>query len=226
MKLEEVRNFRDDENNGKLRHSKLYKKKSVEDRDNVYLVNTKIRELVDDVSIFVKYFAKRGGDLVQLEGKGTLDKPYNINCEYGEGRLYKLNNVFTDLPKWVKKFECFGNCTGMAYVLGKKNCKGKVVGGIYDLGKPVMHAVIEMEIDGAECIADFNFNMIIEKELYIKLFNFEIMAETEFKKVVENERFLRHCKFNSIFTAFAFDDLIDYLQDQDRQEISPLENID
>lgn len=225
MTLEEVRDLRDLENHNQLRHSSLAQNLTIEEKDKIYLINTRIRELVDNVSLFVKYFAKQGGELVQVSGSGTREDPYLIDCEYGQGRLYKLNKIFKNLPKWVKKFECFGNCVGMAYVLGQ-NHQGKVIAGIYDLGKPVMHAVIEINVNGMTCIADFNFNMVIEKDLYIKLFNFEIMAETEFNKIVQNSQHLRHCQLNTVFTAFAFDDLIDYLQDDARREISPLENID
>ena len=226
MKLEEVRDLRENENNNKLRHSKLLEEKSVEERDEIYYINTKVRGMVDKLPLLVKYFAKKGEELVQISGEGTRESPYIIDCEYGHGKLYKLDEIFKKLPRWVKKFECFGNCVGMAYVMGKEDYVGKVIGGIYDLGKPVMHAVIEIDIDGIECIADFNFNMVIEKELYVKLFNFEIMEETDFKKIVENEKFLRHCKYNTLFTVFAFDDLIDYIQDETRQELSPIENVD
>ncbi len=226
MTLEEVRKLRDQENNNQLRHSSLFENLTVDENDNLYFINTKIRELVDTVSLFVKYFAKKGGELVQVSGKGSKEDPYLIDCEYGQGRLYKLNKIFKNLPKWVKKFECFGNCVGMAYVMGKEDYIGKVIGGIYDTGKPVMHAVLEIEVDGVICIADFNFNMIIEKDLYIKLFNFEVLAETEFQKIVEASDDLRHLQLTTMYTVFAFNDLIDYLHNEERQSTTPIENID
>ena len=226
MRLEEVRELRDQENHNQLRHSSIAESLSTEEKEKIYIVNTRVRELVDQISIFVKYFAKQGRELVDVSGKGTKEYPYIIDCEYGYGRLYKLDKIFKNLPKWVKKFECFGNCVGMAYAMGSEDYVGKVIGGIYDLGKPVMHAVIEIDIDGVACIADFNFNMVIEKDLYVKLFNFEIVAETDFRKVVESYQYLRHCDLNTVYTVFAFDDLVDYLQDETRQQISPIENID
>ena len=64
----------------------------------------------------------------------------------------------------------------------------------------------------------------MEEELYMKLFNFEVLSTLSSKKLIKgypiirkHQKFLSDNGFSTIYATFAFEDLIDYLQDKDRR---------
>lgn len=95
--------------------------------------------------------------------------------------------------------------------------------------KPFLHSVILVE----NKVIDFNYNIVISKDLYFKLVKFECLAEVDAQKardtfdfVVSKRDLLNKSKVQTLTMNFAFDDVLDYLQNEERQIEKPDIGID
>lgn len=233
MTLEEAWQLRNDENCYRLRHSKYMENMTDREIQETYLFARDFIKLVNGGEYGTSLLSKITVKCINLDGlhsivgKGTTDCPYLVETDYGNGEVIQIKYLFKGkLPRWVEPHKCFSNSIGMACILGRSH-PGKVVSGIYDIGAPILHSVIEVYGDADKpYICDFNIGVMMEKELYINIMKFEILSEVEFEKIIENQKIWAHLPMNSYFAAFAFDDLIDYALDKDRQLNNPLDNID
>ncbi|MBR2969775.1 MAG: hypothetical protein IKC49_01835 [Clostridia bacterium] len=232
MTLEEIRSLREQENFQNLRHSapaSLLSEDELDDQckfmENFYLL-LKERKL-NTYKMIKLLIVKKMKGLNSISGDGTIYSPYVVDSIYGSGMAIRINDMFKDtLPTWVEKNFCFSNSLGMAYYLGCQGRCGKILSGIYDLGQPVLHSVIEIPYKDKSFVLDFNFNMMIERDFYFKLFNFEKLNETDFSYVVESIDVLSKMPYNVMFATFTFDDFISYINDEDRQQNNPLIDIE
>lgn len=90
--------------------------------------------------------------------------------------------------------------------------------------KPFLHSVIL--VNGK--IIDFNYNMVIDKDLYFKLVKFESLAELDAQKardtfdfIIWRRDMLNKSKVQTLTMNFAFDNVLDYLQNEERQIEKP-----
>jgi len=163
-----------------------------------------------------------------FKGLGTGKKPYKIDGELGKGKIVNAHEFFIKkkYPKFIKKYYCFGNCFSMARVLTEIEIDAKVISGIVYAGPhSILHSVLEID---NRWIIDFNDDMAMSKDLFYKLYYFETLAVLDGKQIHKDKEFVdqntKSLKGMSImYVNFAYDDVIDYLKNKERQQDLNLE---
>lgn len=133
---------------------------------------------------------------------------YNIKTKYGEGIFFDAHRLFVDgnYPQWITPKYCFSN--SFFYVM-RTGLDAKVESGIAYDKQPFLHSVVLI----GDYIVDFNYDLVMEKNLYCALTHFEILEELESEKIVGAKRFcLEHkelfSKVEDCVMNFAFDEVI------------------
>ena len=182
-------------------------------------------------SMLLKTALKNARGVEDFYGAGTKDWPFHIKTKWGSGCFYDAHEVFkgAKYPNYIEKLYCFSNCYFMAKEIGEtNNLSCKVLGGIaYIKDYPILHAVVETE-DGY--IIDFNYDIVMEKELYFSLFAFEPLSELTSQEIFVKDRLLNkyrnHIKnYGHGYRVFALDDLIEYAEQRDNNEVESREPI-
>ena len=137
---------------------------------------------------------------------------YEIKTKLGDGIFFNTLRLFEDgkYPVWIKPGFCYSNT--YAHIMTEE-LKAKILSGIVYLGagKPFLHSVI---LHNDDTIIDFNYNLVMSKELYFSLFNMEVLAELESEKIISSKEFcLKNpeifSKFKSYDINFAFDEVME-----------------
>ena len=129
---------------------------------------------------------------------------YTIETKFGNGIFFDARKLFIgkEYPKWIKYNFCYANARNYLLTSG---LDGKILSGIAFVGKPYLHSVVLVEDD----IIDFNYDLVMSKDLYFALTHFEVLSEIDGKDLVENKKILRGLKGikDDVF-SLAFDDII------------------
>ena len=151
-----------------------------------------------------------------LTGKGTLQNPYHIQTNFGEGKFFNFYEYFKKgkIPSVFRKYDCHTNCFEFA-VRSNKNCK--ILSGICFRNFSFLHSVLLID----DYILDFNYDLVMSKDLYVNLFNFEILNVVEsedIKKYVHmfygGSHFFKENKITYGDVNYCFYELIDILNDE------------
>ena len=223
MTINEITKLRDLEQNGLLRKPKHAE--NINNNEKLRLTNEIVKCLARSRKrsflLVFKLLARFLNCVNKLKGQGNLKCPYEIETDYGSGIFFNAHECFKSLqyPKEIEKNRCFNNCYNVVLKQYIPNCT--VLSGIAYSGKsPFLHSVISYK----NYIIDFNLDLCMDEDLYIKLFNFEILSELSSEKVrkyssviKKNQKFLSDKGFSTMYVTFAFEDLIDYLQDNARK---------
>ena len=70
-------------------------------------------------------------------------------------------------------------------VLAKHDTHSTVLTGIGYFKGAFLHSVLLTEHDGNPQIFDFNYDLIMDKDLYLKLFSFEVLSEISGQKLLD-----------------------------------------
>lgn len=163
-----------------------------------------------------------------FKGLGTIKHPYRIETDFGSGSFYDARKGFNKkrYPDFVAQNFCYSNCLQFALTT-KIDCK--ILSGIGYMNKPFLHSVILI----GDKIIDFNYHVVMDKDLYFALTKFECLAELEAKRVrkdfdfVLSKRYiLSKSNLKTTTINFAYDDVINYLNNEDRQLEQPNLGID
>lgn len=219
MKLEEIRKLIKDEDAGKLRKPAIKLNKNRNERIS----------RCDALTIIVKYIIENSDRDVFINtsfGKLTMKKAgiLDVYCEDPNYRIYKASTVFGDgkffdsralfenwkYPQWIIPGFCYSN--SYAHILTKE-LKAKIISGIVCMGrsKPFLHSVI---LTDEGMVIDFNYSLVMDKELYFNLFNFEVLAELDSEKIIKNKEFCLSnpeifSDYKSYEINFAFDEVME-----------------
>ena len=230
MTIRELTNLRKEELSGKLRMPKTVF--SVNDTKKLREINKAVEFLSradrGSLLLLLKMVIKGFDGVKDLKGVGVENCPYEISTDFGSGAFYGAHECFDGgvYPKDIVGFQCFNNCY-IAITKGYiKDCQ--ILSGIAYRGgeKSFLHSVIKLE----DKILDFNYNMCMDMDLYVKLFNFEVLSELDsttlmksYPVIRKHQRYLREKGFSTAYAVFAFEDLIDYLQNKNRRENEEVE---
>ena len=218
MSIEEINNLIKDENNGNLRKPELLENKTKQEilkaREILSIIVGNIIENPNRdrflSSLIGRRFMENAG-IEQLVDINPSVRMYSVKTKFGDGLFFDAHRLYRDgkYPSYIKSGFCYSNA--YAFVLNN-NVKSKVVSGIAYLDKPFLHSVV---LTAGGQVIDFNYNLVMNADLYFKLFNFEILAEVESKKIKETYHFLEnnldvYDKYNiqSYTLNFAFDDVL------------------
>lgn len=189
-------------------------------------------ELLEDKYLFTHWIAnflngksdfdyesllKKNGD---LSGKGTIEDPYFINTNFGCGNFLHFSTFLgedDDFSCFKKRF-CFQNVFEFAK---SKDQKSEILSGIAFRDFPFLHSVVLVD----DYVLDFNYDLAMGKDLYFKMFNFEVLTKVDSDYVKENAYLInKDSKFliaNRIAygdVAFCFEELVEILKQEKRCE--------
>ncbi len=108
-----------------------------------------------------------------------------------------LENIPEKVMKDLETYNRYRKCHLNSVITSPFLANSKILTGIIKLeSKCILHSVLEIkELDSRKIkIIDWTRNLIIEKELYLKIFEFHILEEIEFKNILED--FALFSKYN------------------------------
>ena len=229
MKLKDIRKLIKDEDDGCLRKPKHLHSK-FEGRYNSgreiltiitkYIITNSNRQIFTN-STYGHVAMKRAGinNFICVDSKYNM---YRIETKFGEGTFFDARKLFEKgkYPAWVKPDFCYSNA--YAHVMTEE-LKATVISGIgyVGSGKPFLHSAI-LTADGM--IIDFNYNLVMSKELYYNLFNFEVLAWLDSDKIIKNKTFcLKNPEIFSGYKSYEINFAFDEVMEKVKQEYAEAE---
>lgn len=176
-----------------------------------------------------KHMLKSNEFVQELKGRGTVKKPYHLKTIFGEGEFLDMHNTYENgkIPTFIKKFYCFGNCLEYSMALAQHDIHSTVLTGIGYFKDAFLHSVLLAEHDGNPQIFDFNYDLVMDKDLYLKLFSFEVLSEISGQKLLDVADLVKAGpKVKDYQLLLAFDDCIKFkkeaLAQQEQQKDATL----
>ncbi len=179
--------------------------------------------------LLVKMLIKGFKGVNSLKGVGVKNCPYEIETDFGSGSFYSAHECFAGevFPKDIVQNQCFHNCY-LSVIKGYfKDCQ--ILSGIAyrgGEGKPFLHSVLKV----GNKILDFNYDICMDEELYISLFNFEILSLLDSETILADypiiskfHKLLNSKGLKTMHAVFAWDDLIDFIYDRNRRKNEKIE---
>ena len=123
---------------------------------------------------------------------------------------------------YFQKRYCFQNVYEFA---ARNENKSEILSGIAFRDYPFLHSVILV----GDYILDFNYDLAMGKDLYFKMFNFEVLSRVDSDYVKENSyliskdsKFLTSNRIAYGDVAFCFEELVEILKQEKRCEVIAL----
>lgn len=230
MTIEEINALAISEKNGELRKPKNAENVCTEDLTSQEQLLLRVRWFLNEEKengfvgcLFRRLVMKKQKGVKSFKGLGTRKNPYKIKTDFGNGTFYDARKGFekNKYPEWIEQNYCYSNCYQFV-LLTKVDCK--VLSGIGYMDKSFLHSVLLV----GDKIIDFNYHIVMSKDLYFKLTKFECLAEIDAKKIRDNiELFmskrdvLTSSNLQCVTMNYAYDDVVDYLNSKERQEKQP-----
>lgn len=212
---------------GLLRLPKFFQDMPKQDMQDLTLLRHKLFQLMEfystpkicsKSSIFFKSALRRYNGVEKFFGRGTKDFPYELKTKWGSGKFFNARLLFnnSEFPNYIEKKYCFSNCYFYAKNIGETNDKScKVLSGIAYINKiAILHSVVEFENGW---IMDFNYDLVMQKDLYFALFGFEVLSELTSQEIFVKDRlFNRYSQYIKSYghgyRVFASDALLEYAE--------------
>ena len=220
MKIEDFRKLCDAQERKELRKPEVLNTLTEQDINNkLGLSNViakfleKFGEIDDDESrIFEKVLRRK----FNVKGSGEKNDPFCIKSYLGAGSFLHFNCFFAlnKAPNYFVKRMCHQN----AYEFAKKSpLKCEIISGICYRKFPFLHSVILVD----DYILDFNYDLAMSKDLYLNLFNFEILSivksddiKVNLKMFNKQSKFLAENEITYGDVVFCYDELITILTNE------------
>lgn len=151
-----------------------------------------------------------------LTGNGTFQKPYHIQTNFGEGEFFNFYRYFKNgrIPSFFRKQECHYNCYEFAL---RQKRKSSILSGICCRNNPFLHSVLLID----DYILDFNLDLVMSKDLYINLFNFEILNTVDSEdikmdayKFYSGSKFFKENKITYGDVNFCYYEILDIINEE------------
>ena len=229
MTIEEVEQLRYQEINDGLRFPKL--KTENRDINKLFSIQAEIYYIINKNNFLSKLINKarlrKMG--VKISGEGRKNNPCIVECEFGKGKVFNVNDIFKSRKCPFKVGACFSNSFNMICEMKNlpkvKDCN--CVSGICltrrdNRNRSILHSVVEIN----DMVIDVNLKMVISKDLYYNLFMFEELArisgdEAEemlnILKIDEVKQISKQFNLQTYHMVFAFDDMKDFLTNKKRR---------
>jgi len=235
MNIEEINNLVKTEQDGCLRFPIKAQDISEEEAEKGEQLLLRLKWFLDEEKehgfvgcLFRRLLMKKQKGINSFAGLGTIKHPYKVKTDFGEGVFYDARKGFDKnrYPEWIKQNHCYSNCLQFA-LLTKVDCE--ILSGIAYMDKPFLHSVILFK----DKVIDFNYNIVMSKDLYCAITKFECLAELSADRVRETvdlvmskRDILTKSNLSCVTINFAFEDVLDYLQNEQRQINQPNLGVD
>lgn len=144
-------------------------------------------------NLIVKSAIQVSPSVEEFSGKGSIEQPYLIKTKYGTGKFFDARFMFKrhKWPAFLKRNNCYYNSRLAAMNFISQGFETKQITGIIYSDKPYLHSVAVLEFDGRNghkrYILDANYHVVMDYDLYMKLFNFEVLASVDGKDLLKHK---------------------------------------
>lgn len=230
MKISEINELLKQENENTLRRPKKAESIKEEDLKAAEELLLSIKWFLDEekanglLGCLYRRIVMRGQKGIKsFKGLGTIKHPIKMETNFGFGSFYDARKGFDKnrYPEWIEQNYCYSNCFQFA-LLTSLDCK--ILSGIAYMDKPFLHSVILFK----DKVIDFNYNVVMSKHLYVAITKFECLAEVDAQRIRDTWDFvlsrrdvLTKSNLQSSTINFAFEDVLDYLGNEERQNKQP-----
>ena len=151
-----------------------------------------------------------------LSGDGFLTNPFTIHTEFASGGFIDLQDFMPNntIPSYIENNACHKN----SFIFAMQTKDADVLTGIYGYkGNKNMNLHSVVEIQGI--VLDFNWKIAMTKELYLQLFNFEVLSQVSGKKLAEDYDTIVQGvelignKFTYAELLACYDDVLEYIKE-------------
>ena len=229
MKINEIEELIEEEKSGELRKPNCMIAKSDDEQKAITLAFRAIafftkQNLTSNIFDYVDDREERSAlkelyysSIVNVfKGCGTKDEPFEIETTFGDGICCDDSSLLSYKERQAYEHgNCFTNAYYLAASLTKAGYVCKQLSGIAYLDEPFLHSVVYIENEDHEpFILDFNYDMIMSYDLFVKFLIFEVLAETKGKDIVKAINFVHKADKNFKFEvknyqlAFALNEVL------------------
>jgi hypothetical protein len=117
-------------------------------------------------------------------------------------------------PNYIEKQCCHSNCYE---TVKQQTIKCEILSGICYRSYPFLHTVLLID----DYILDFNYDLIMSKDLYMDLFNFEVISKIKSEDVLANlklfdgnNKFVKENKITYGDVCFCYYELMQIFKNQ------------
>ena len=159
--------------NGEAKTSKIALSSSFVQLAIKRVLTSYLSQMLENEFVNINEYNKLKEKLIKnfyLSGKGDANSPFQLNSDIGSGSFYNAKLLFKDnkYPNFVKARNCHTNSYKFAKMyIGE--CE--VLFGICHTSYSFLHSVVKIK----DIILDFNYNLVMNEDLYYNLFNFEVL---------------------------------------------------
>lgn len=156
------------------------------------------------ISILEDYTLEVNKNLIQkFYGKERKLYICNINgCNISfELASESLGNIPEKIKKDLETYNRYEECHLNSLIMSSFFTNSKILTGIIKLESAyILHSVLEIKDKDSKKvkIIDWTRNLVIEKELYLKIFEFHIIGEIEYKNILEDFAFFSKYNLDEI----------------------------
>lgn len=183
MELKEFRKLVEQQHNKKLREPDVLMFLSNEEIKSRFSLLSNIIKFIEKQYIYdeqyIVHSIKKG--LQNCYGLKETNNTFSIHSSNYNGKFKDLHFMFKDYeyPDYILNQFCHKNCFEFA-LHSENNCS--ILSGISYRKESFIHSVILLN----DYILDFNYDLMMTKELYFKLFNFEVLNVVRSEDLKEN----------------------------------------
>ena len=218
MTYEEAKKLREEDLAKTLRCPKGFSEDKVPLSYLIYYIERLLETEQKLVPSFIRRLAFRKvisehENVVDFHCKNAKSGIYFIDIGSAKGEFFDAHRLFKSgkYPKGIEKNQCFGNSVSFALTLNKMNAYCKVLTGVAFYGNPYLHSVVEIiNPDDKRQIIDFNSDLVMDYDLYMTLFSFEILCRVDNSTFVRDLNILRDKRttLDMSHLLLAYDDVI------------------
>lgn len=164
---------------------------------------------------------------------------YYVDTTFGEGTFFKAIDVLGEEATnlFVQPNGCHDNSIIAALMINNvyPNNNPVVLTGVttFSSGKPVLHSVYAVDTRMGRVVVDYTYNVAMSEDLFKKLYNFKVLAEThadnlvkyadldkEYRKYMEKHGIDRGCNCSGVYFLLSNEDSLQYMKDviEERRE--------
>lgn len=195
--------------NNKIEYMNTNTKNLLEPSYNTFEINEYYKENEAIIHLISLYTRQKEKGLYKELSNVLLKHDYNISFgdikqnedsyEYisKDGQIIKFNKLSNRIidKKMIKELNSIkrrGKCHEKSIILSIAITDSSVLTGYIVIGNyKILHSIVEVKRNDKIEILDYTQNLIMDKEEYIKLFNFTILSKIETKDLVTDIEFLQ-----------------------------------
>ena len=143
--------------------------------------------------LLIKLLFEHFKSVKRMTGEGTFNNPYKISTEFGDGLFFDEIYLFKSnkIPKYIIDNYCYSNSYNLLCDYAKLKLNAVQLTGISWFGKPYLHSVLKLNVDGVDFIVDSNIHLVMTYDIYMKIFPMEVLSEITSEEAGKNAKYIQ-----------------------------------